>query len=255
MANGDSRREDQAPGDSLGDRMKRYEHAARAVLPPRMPIVLRVDGRAFHTYTRGLARPFDDRLIDAMDRVAVALCSDIQGAQIAYVQSDEISVLIHGYKRFASQSWFDGELQKIVSVAASIAAAEMTARSFDVFGEVKRANFDARAFVLPESEVCNYFIWRQQDAVRNSIQMLARSLYSHKECDRKNGAALQEMCFQKGKNWNDLATHYKRGRCAVRTPAPVFSEWAIDLDPPTFTQDRSYIERHLAVEPEEARAS
>src|SRR5690606_28151994 len=113
-------------------------------------------------------------------------------------------------KRHETQPWVNNRIQKIVSLSASVAASTMTILS------EKTAEFDARAFVLPESEVANYFLWRQQDATRNSIQMLARSLYSHKECDRKNTSQLQEMCFQKGKNWNDLPTSLKRGRCAVR---------------------------------------
>lgn len=237
--------------DSLGDRMKRHEQACRMVLPHRMPVIMRVDGRAFHTYTRGCKRPFDERLMLAMDAVALALVDDIQGAQLAYVQSDEISILIHNYKRHASQAWFDNQVQKMTSVAASIAGATMTARSVDVFDEMRPATFDARVFVLPEAEVCNYFIWRQQDAVRNSIQMLARSLYSHRECDRKNGAQLQEMCWQKGQNWNDLPAHHKRGRCVVRGEGPL-AGWTVDREPPTFSERRDYIERHLAVEPEAA---
>ena len=189
-----------ASADSLGDRMKRFECAARTTLPPRMPVILRVDGRAFHTYTRGCQRPFDEPLMRAVDAVAMALCEDIQGAQIAYVQSDEISLLVHGYKRFASAAWFDNQIQKIVSVAAAIAASVMTERSVGVFGEVRPAAFDARAFVLPEREVANYFVWRQQDATRNSVQMLARALASHGECLRKNQAALHDLIHERGRN-------------------------------------------------------
>lgn len=246
--------------DSLGDRMKGYEQAARVRLPMRMPVILRIDGRAFHTYTRDCDKPFDAKLMSAMDDVALRLCEEVQGAQIAYVQSDEISILVHNYKRLQSQAWFDNQVQKMVSVAASVAAAMMTALSYDVFGGYKLASFDARAFVLPEAEVCNYFVWRQQDATRNSIQMLARSLYSHAECVNKNQAALQEMCFAKGYNWNDLPVAMRRGRCVVpidfniRTGGHRQDGWSLDLEPPIFTQDRHYIEKHLECESEEDAA-
>lgn len=231
--------------DSLGDRMKRYELASRTVLTQRMPAILRIDGRAFHTYTSKCVRPFDSALMDAMDKVAEAICDDAAGAQIAYVQSDEISILLHDYKRFDSQPWFDKQVQKIVSVAASIAAATMTSLSHNIFGKMRRAHFDARVFVVPESDVCNYFVWRQQDAVRNSLQMLTRSLYSHAECDNKARSQLHEMCMLKGVNWNDLPTSCKRGRCVRRGSE---SGWVVDYDPPTFSIDRNYIEQYLKTE-------
>jgi tRNA(His) 5'-end guanylyltransferase len=249
--------------DSLGDRMKRYEHAFRFSLPQRLPIILRVDGRAFHTFTRGCARPFDSDIAECMAAAATALCEEVQGAQLAYLQSDEISVLIHSYKRFASQAWFDGELQKMCSVSASVATAAFNSawlirESNAPSGGANSAHFDARIFVVPEADVTNYFIWRQQDATRNSVQMLARSLYSHKECFEKDNSQLQEMCFAKGKNWNDLDTRWKRGVCVRRSHVEIkhvedniYAErdcWAIDDEIPIFTADRSYIDRHLALE-------
>lgn len=239
--------------DSLGDRMKGYERAYKIALPRRMPVVIRVDGKAFHTLTRGCEKPFDERLMAHMNKAAIALCEEIQGAQLAYVQSDEISVLVHNYKRLKSEAWFDNELQKMVSVAASTAAVHFTL-GFDTL-----ATFDARAFVLPEAEVCNYFIWRQQDATRNSIQMATRAVYSHAQADGKNTSEMQEMLHAKGINWNDYPVACKRGRCVVREAFSVFdvdgqeirrSRWVVQ-DPPIFSQDRAYIERHLAVEPED----
>ncbi len=255
---------------TLGDRMKAYEKAADGILVPRMPIILRIDGKAFHTYTKGLRRPWDERLNDVMDITAQALCEQIQGAQIAYVQSDEISILVHGYKTLTSQAYFDGRLQKICSVPAAIAAATFTAWSWKIFDQpdvlnkaslIRPAVFDCRAYNVPEADVCNYFLWRQQDASRNSIQMLARSMYSHKECHNKNTKLLQEMCFQKGQNWNDLPTRHKRGRCVVRVtytaPAAIAvgdivtvnrSRWDVDNEIPIFSQDREYINKYLATE-------
>ena len=166
----------------------------------------------------------------------------MQGAQLAYIQSDEISILIHNYKRLTSQSWFGNQLQKMASVSAGIASGVMTLESIKVFGEYRRAVFDSRVFILPEHDVCNYFLWRQQDWTRNSVQMLARSLYSHKECYKKNNAQLQEMCVQKGYNWNDLDPYLKRGICLTG------SSWVIDKNIPIFSQDRNYIERYLLTE-------
>lgn len=243
--------------DPIGDRMKAYEKAARTTLPRRMPVIVRVDGKAFHTYTRGCARPFDGSLMTAMDVVAASLCEEMQGATLAFVQSDEVSVLLHNYRRLDTDAWFDNQVQKIASVSASIAAATMTFMSQSIFGETRRAHFDARAFVLPEAEVCNYFLWRQQDATRNSIQMVAQSLYSQRELHCKNTSVLQEMIFQKGINWNDLPVRQKRGRCVVRNVSDVDGvvrhQWVVDDGVPIFSRDRAYIERHLATEDEAAQ--
>jgi len=183
-----------------------------------------------------------------MNDAAKELCEHIQGAQIAYVQSDEISVLIHNYKHLQSSAWFDNQVQKMVSVAASVAGATLS------LAFKRSAYFDGRVFVLPEAEVCNYFIWRQQDATRNSIQALAQSLYSPKELHGKTQPMLQEMCFAKGHNWNDLGTPLKRGTCVTRhvydVDGATRSKWVPDFDIPVFTQDRDYINRHLAVEEE-----
>jgi tRNA(His) 5'-end guanylyltransferase len=260
----------------LSERMKGYERAFRNVLPGRSPVIIRVDGKAFSQYTQRAQKPFDERFSDLMVGTARRLCDVIQGAQLAYTQSDEISVLVHGYKTFHSQSWFDNQVQKMVSIAAGTASAYFSVNSWKMWAEtgweqvpdsdssvyVKPAVFDARAFTLPESEVCNYFLWRQKDASRNSIQMLARSLHSHKEIDGKNGSEMQEMCFQKGQNWNDLPSRYRRGSCIVRTvseppavgwapgdPEPVRRpRWEAHLNIPLFNQDRAYIERHLVLE-------
>lgn len=258
--------------DGLGDRMKGYEHATRTVLPGRLPVIIRVDGKAFHTYTRGCKRPWDDRLTEVMDLTAIELCKAIQGAQMAYVQSDEISVLLHSYKKIESTSWFDSQVQKMVSVAAGIASSSFTANSWKIWEDprpkslselpalvanIRPAVFDARAFIIPEQDVVNYFLWRQQDASRNSVQMLARSLYSHKDLDGKKTAALQELCFQKGRNWNDEPTRFRRGRCIVKkqhtvpashgSDSALRSRWEVDNEIPVFSQDRDYIAQHLLV--------
>lgn len=275
--------------DSLGDRMKGYENVWKTKLPRRMPLILRIDGKAFHTYTAKCQKPFDDKLISLMNETMIHLCKNIQGAQFGYVQSDEISILVHDYKALNSEAWFDRELQKMCSIASGMASAYFTMNSWKIFGPelqgefkdgkalihlgsnpilyTKMAVFDCRAFVLSEAEVNNYFVWREQDATRNSIQMLARSLYSHKECENKNTSMLQEMTFQKGQNWNDIKTGYKRGRATykIQTEAPTTSyatesrgegpvtpirnTWFLDEEIPIFSKDPSFIEKWLAVTP------
>lgn len=258
--------------DSLGDRMKSYEDSYRISLPIRMPVILRIDGKAFHSYTKGCKKPVDQGLVDTMNLTAKYLCENVQGCQIAYVQSDEISLLLNNFKTLDTQSWFDNTLQKMVSISASMASVKFTTESWRIWGHdqydsasgdvhndpiIKPAFFDSRAFVLPKEDVCNYFLWRQQDATRNSVQMLARTLYSHKECNNKNNSELQEMCFKKGINWNDCPTSQKRGRCIIKTKTlkqgvnpkngNVFmahrTEWVVDNEIPIFSQDRNYIDK------------
>jgi tRNA(His) 5'-end guanylyltransferase len=251
----------------LAIRMKGYEEAARTSFPRRLPLIVRVDGKAFSKLTsnlKGPSDPFNRDFVAVMDQVATALCREIQGAQIAYVQSDEASVLVHGYKKFESTPWFDNQCQKIVSVAAAVAAATFTAGSCRLFGDVRPVFFDARAFVLPEPEVVNYMIWRQQDATRNSVQMLARHHFSHKQCDGKSVNDMLEMLRQKGVHWDDLPKGLRRGRCVLKraeqfTPPAHFGaaalatitrqNWTVE-EPPLFTQDREYVERLLATEDE-----
>jgi tRNA(His) guanylyltransferase len=260
--------------DSLGDRMKSYEDCYRTHLPIRMPVIMRIDGKAFHTYTRGCKRPVDSGLVECMNLTAIELCKQVQGCQIAYVQSDEISLLLTNYQDIDTQSWFDNNLQKMVSISASIASVTFTMNSDKIWGSdvvdsqagdlidiprFRSAYFDSRIFVLPKEDVCNYFLWRQQDATRNSVQMLARSLYSHKELDCMDNSELQEAIFHKGINWNDCPVPQKRGRCIVkiktmkegRNPktGEVFqserSEWVVDNNIPIFSQDRKYIEQYV----------
>lgn len=222
--------------DSLGDRMKRqYEDRTRVMLPRRTYTILRVDGKAFHTFTRGLQRPFDHGLAACMNHAARRLCEEVQGARLAYVQSDEISVLVTDFTTISTDAWFDGNLQKIVSVAASIATAAFNHVFTDYDNEPTQALFDARAFTIPDPvEVENYFIWRQKDAVRNSIQSMAQSIFPHGRLQGLNCDQLQELIFSEtGQNWNDLPVEEKRGRVVRKLGAE--SAWLIDRKPPTFT--------------------
>ena len=225
--------------DALGDRMKDfYEDRTRTKLARRTNTIIRIDGKAFHTYTRGLERPFDFGLIEDMNKTTEFLCQNIQGAKFGYVQSDEISILITDYDDISTHAWFDGNLQKMASIAASMATAKFNqlrlarfARNSGIepkfrdesyiaeseIGNFKLAMFDARVFQIPyHEEVINYFIWRQQDATRYSISSVAQSLYSHKELNGKKTDEMQEMIFQKGINWNDYTPREKRGSAIRR---------------------------------------
>lgn len=185
---------------SLGDRMKAYETVFRYTLPFRQPIILRVDGKAFRTYTKGTTQPFDLNFNSCMDSVAIDLLKCVQGAQLAYVQSDEVSLLIYYYKLFNSEPWYGNNIQKICGVSASQASVTMTLNSSKIFGSIKPALFDSRVFILPEADISNYFIWRRRDAERNSVQALARYLFGPKEIFRKNKETLAKMCSEKGRS-------------------------------------------------------
>jgi tRNA(His) guanylyltransferase len=250
--------------DALGDRMKaNYESRTRQFLMRRNYTVIRIDGKAFHAYVRGLQEPFDSALMKDMDQTAAVLCKEIGGAKFAFVQSDEISILITDFDNLQTQAWFDNNIQKMVSVSASVATAHFNQfrqrrETNDVWG-MKLAYFDSRVFQLPnKSEVENYFIWRQQDSTRNSILSAAQALYSHKQLEGKNTSELQEMIFEKGINWNDYTGGCKRGRIIVKEEYdleveqvhiggadPVMgvakrTRWT-RKEPPIFTQDRQFI--------------
>jgi len=265
--------------DSLGDRMKgHYENRTRYLLPRRTYTIIRVDGKAFHAYTKGCDRPYDSMLSEDMDFTAVALCRQIEGAAIAYVQSDEISLLLTDFADNQTQAWFDGNLQKLVSLSAAIATAHFNsfrwqrllldgsreANSPNLLGE-RIAYFDSRAFTIPDPvEVENYFIWRQQDATRNSISMTAQAHLPHERLQGKTSDEMQEMLWQeKGINWNDMPGGFKRGRCVVREAVVQDKEYVDKrtgqtrtasgverhawnpVVPPVFTRERDWIRSYI----------
>lgn len=238
--------------DALGDRIKKfYENRTRYVLPRRTNTIIRIDGKAFKTFTQNFEKPFDITLSKAMDRTAKALCEGIQGAVMAYVQSDEITILLTDYKKLTTDAWFDGNIQKIVSVSASMATGYFNSYINYYRPDDSRlmAFFDSRVFTIPDrGEVINSFIWRQQDAVRNSVSMLAQSLYSHKELMNKNQSEMQELCFQKGINWNNIDAGWKRGRMVIRemVEKPITNEIGAKLilngdDRVVYVNDKYYI--------------
>lgn len=200
-------------GDTLGDRMKAYEQVTRSVLLPHSLTILRVDGRAFHSYLRNAEKPYDFTFMHDMQVVGAALCADISGAVFAYGQSDEISVLLSDVEP-QSQPWFGGVIQKVASVGASIATMTLNYQR----GTVGRPHFDGRVFTVPSSaEAANYFIWRQRDAVRNSISMAAQAKFSPNQLHGVSTGQMQEMLFAEHSiNWNDYADTAKRGWVVTR---------------------------------------
>lgn len=268
----------------LAERMKKYEKVPSNTLVKRIPVILRIDGKAFHSFTKGMQRPFDNTLSICMNETAKYLVENIQGCKLAYVQSDEISLLLTDYEKINTDAWFGYGVQKMASISASMATVGfnkewITQQVFyksgsgdeksDYFDNLKLAMFDSRAFNIPKEEVCNYFIWRQQDATRNSIQMLGQSNFSHKELQNKDCNIIQDMLMlQKNINWNDTPTIYKRGCCVYKQKTVANFEFAgvsinidkqigmrgsgtirnkvvVDTEIPIFTQDRNFIEKWL----------
>lgn len=254
--------------DSLGDRMKGYESVTKFKALKRTPVIIRIDGKAFHTWTKHLSKvdptlkddPFSELMLRCMSGTTNMLVSNIQNAVLGYTQSDEISILLNDWKTLETDQWFGNTIQKMASVAASMSTAYFNRAYTELTAVVSAtpAMFDARVFNVPKEEVANYFIWRQQDATRNSVQMLGRHYFSHKEMHKKNVSNIQDMLMEShGVNWNDLDTWKKRGSCSVRggfdesmagTPDGIkmiktpHDRVEIDKEIPIFTKDRAYIE-------------
>lgn len=244
--------------DDLGCRMKTfYEQIPKTKLMRKCPVAIRIDGRAFHTFTRGFHKPFDEVLIKSMQETMKYLCENIQGCVLGYTQSNEITLILVDYKKLTSSAWFDYEVQKICSIAASMATMAFNnifskyVKEFDLelayndngidtkenrkLWEIykkainKGAMFDARCFNIPKEEVTNLVYWRQLDASRNSIQMVGQANFSHKELQNKSCNDIQNMLMtQKGINWNDLPTYQKRGSCCVRNKIVIESDGVIE---------------------------
>lgn len=219
--------------DSLGDRMKRnYEDVYRFKLTRRVPVIIRLDGKAFHTLTRGLDKPFDEGFQNIMVETMRKLCEQVQGVKCAYTQSDEISLLLMDFDRLDTEAWFGYNLQKIVSISASIASV-----AFSMYN--RPGLFDARAFNIPKSDVKNYFIWRQKDWQRNSLQMVAQVFFSQKELNKKNKSDMHEMLHEKGVNWADYLNRDKNGTFMFKDK--INSKWDILEDLILTKDDRPVI--------------
>lgn len=268
--------------DSLGDRMKEfYENRAKTKLVRRTPVIIRLDGKSFHVFTRGFAKPFDKRMIETMQETTLELCRSIQGCVFGYTQSDEITLILVDYNNIDVSAWYDYEVEKICSVVASMATLYFNrifynkVREFvnehtkvvndpQTYGEelsksvgdiIKAyqtsvelgAMFDARCFNVPINDCCNAVLWRQQDATRNSINSLGQAWFKHKELEGKNTSQVQDMLIEKyGINWNDLSTVEKRGTAVVKDEN---DKWFIDEEMPILKgEGRKYIESRIIFE-------
>jgi tRNA(His) 5'-end guanylyltransferase len=241
--------------------MKRYELSSKNFLSPRTPVIARIDGRAFHTFTKKCTRPYDANFHACMWAAAKAVCADVAGCKLAYVQSDEISLLITDYENINTSPHFDYEISKLCStMAATTATAFLVAfiRMFPEQGakllstEKGLPTFDARAYNVPREDVANYFIWRQKDAERNALSMYAQSLFSHKELHKVSSVQKQELLKEKGILWDEVPTCQKRGVCLKKENSVANrSHWAVDLEIPVFTTPagRSYIEQFVFPNP------
>lgn len=278
--------------DSLGDRMKEfYENRSKLYLPRRVPVIIRLDGKAFHTFTKGFKRPYDEILHNTMNATMKHLCENIQGCKLGYTQSDEITLLLTDYDTITTDAWFGYGMQKVCSVAASMATLAFNRFFRQYYNEALTelgapldsdpylsklsekldcAMFDARCFSIPKDEVTNCFIWRQQDATRNAIQMLGQCNFSHRELQGKSCNDIQDMLMtQKGINFNDMPVEFKRGVCCYRITREatcvnkktqeempcIRSEWVLDKDIPIFTQDRDYVDKFVYANNEESSKS
>ena len=267
--------------DDLGTRMKEfYEQVPKTRLVRRMTVAIRIDGKAFHTFTRDFRKPFDHILIKTMQETTKYLCENIQGCVFGFTQSDEITLILVDYQKLTSSAWFDYEVQKICSISASMANMAFNkffkknaenyiqncATDYETDGlygkgtpeyqlcEIyqkaieKGAMFDARCFNIPKEEVTNLIYWRQLDAIRNSIQMVGQANFSHKELQNKTCNMIQDMLHeQKGINWNDYPTVWKRGTAVVKVTIESerinASNWVIDTEMPILKgEDRAYVD-------------
>lgn len=250
---------------SLGDRMKTYEAVPKNFLTRRTPCIIRLDGKAFHSFTKGFDKPFDADFMKAMQETMLFLCENIQGCVLGYSQSDEITLVLCDYQKLDTSAWFDYSVQKIVSVSASMATFAFIKSMYQICVDLfnvsgisnentnekskmitnklsKGVFFDSRAFSLPKEEVNNCLLWRQQDATRNSIQALAQSQFSHKEIQGLSCNQLQDkLMLEREINWNDLETEKKRGSCCIR----VNRDWIIDTEIPIFSRDTNYVNSRI----------
>lgn len=265
--------------DTLGDRMKSYENCYRFQLPPHFPIIIRLDGRAFHTYSSDFVKPYDSTLHFGMVEATRALCCEVEGCKFGFTQSDEISLVVVSGENPNTTPWFDNVIAKITSIAAATTSvafheamreavvenneyksdAEFKKAYKTYLGDkIKRVVFDARAFVVPIHEVTNYFIWRQQDAINNSIQALAQTQFSQKELNNKKNAEILKMLAAKDIFWENYEPWQKYGSGVVknRVAAQVIvyknetlkiwhNNWDECKDLPIFSENKAWLEEKI----------
>jgi tRNA(His) guanylyltransferase len=206
---------------AIAVRQKRLEHAGRVYFPARTYTVARFDGRSFHGYAANMTRPYDTRLIEAMREAMRAICNEASGCVLGYCQSDEITIVMTDFASEGTEAWFGGSKSKIESVGASIVSGAFNAAAARLFGDElggKIAAFDGRAWAVPDpAQVAENFIFRQQDAERNSVSMLAQAYFSHRQLQGVGRRAMIEMLeAEHGVRWADQPASFKRGSVCVR---------------------------------------
>ena len=263
----------------LDVRMKKYEYVTRDYLVRRTPVIIRIDGKAFHTFTKGFEKPYDLRFNEAMQRTMKYLCENVEGCIMGYTQSDEITLVLCDYKKITSQAWFNDNIQKMCSVSASLATLEFNRAFAEIvsnweddtfptfsFGEegvvdeegyakfqklsdayskaiMRGAMFDSRVFNIPKEEVNNCLLWRQQDATRNSSEALAQANFSHKSLEGLSCDELQDKLFtERGINWNNCPTSQKRGCCCIKV-----QETAINPKGEEYTRSKWVIDTEIPI--------
>jgi tRNA(His) 5'-end guanylyltransferase len=220
---------------NLGDRMKDYERVTEIFLPKRIPVIIRIDGRAFHTYTKKhFGKKYSEDFTLNMIETAKEVVKAVQGCNLAYCQSDEINLLLTDYKTVDTQPWFNYNLRKICSISASVATA-----AFNKYSK-EPVQFDSRAFSVPQDDVCNYFIWRQQDAIRNSTQMLGYEHYSAKKLHKVSCKEMRIMLAGQGIHFDKLPLIRQRGFC-------INKEGVVDAKIPIFSEERAYVDKAIFV--------
>ena len=255
--------------DSLGDRMKEYEGRNQYYLQKRTPVCIRVDMRAGHTFTRSFARPFDEVFGNAMVRTMEYCAKNIGNCVFAYCQSDEITFILVDYAKLETDAWFDYRTDKLCSISASMATIAFNKYFFEEardwynrqlpstlqceqnivkqwkvykIAAEKGAMFDARCFNIPKEEACNLVYWRQLDATRNSIQMVGQANFSHSELQGCSCSVIQNMLHeQKGINWNDFPTRWKRGTAWTRAGGVDFEMPILKGDGRKYVDDVIYV--------------
>ena len=268
--------------DDLGTRMKEfYEKIPQTKLMRRTPVAIRIDGKAFHTFTKGFDKPFDRILMNSMQATMKYLCENIQGCVFGYTQSDEITLILIDYQTFETAAWFDYEVQKLCSVAASMATMAFNEAFYNEWEEYNRwcyesgfaededrelseiyrnkifkATFDARCFNIPKEEVGNLIYWRQLDAIRNSIQMVGQHYFSHKELQGKSCIDIRTMLHvEKNINWNTYPIDCQHGAACIKVEEELnaagtigtFSYWKIDKEMPILKDNWDYINKRILI--------
>lgn len=240
---------------TIAERMKEYESVTNDSLMKRTPVIIRLDGVAFHTFTKGFKKPFDDIISNMMQYVCIKLKEKVNNVVLMYSQSDEISILLNDWEDVNKDCWFGNRIQKLCSVTASYATmyanqylletlsqSKNTEEASLLVTKVGKVAFDCRVFNLPTNDVTNYFIWRQKDAIRNSKSALGQAYFTHKELKGVKADEVVQMVKDKTDiDWNTLPLYQKYGFCLYKTE----DKLSIDTEIPLFVEDREYVEKYL----------